>query len=173
MAAGQRLRQGVRALFAFSQPIDLDLAAEYLSPPLLALFRRMKRSEQMHSLHVLRDVLAQGETPRDLAAATLLHDVGKSCYPLWVWQKTLAVLVRAGLPGLFHRWSQGDAGNRWQRAFVVAVQHPEWSAAMLADAGASETTVWLARHHADDLAQWAQHPLANWLARLQQADDAN
>jgi len=173
MTAVQRVRQGLRALFAFSQPLDLDLAAQYLSPPLLALFRQMKRSEQLHSLNVLRDVLAQDTTPRDLAVAALLHDVGKSRYPIQVWQKTLVVLVHAGLPAVFQRWSQGSPIHLLQRPFVVNVHHPEWSAEMIAAAGASETAVWLTRHHAGHSADMMQQPHADLLRRLQQADDAN
>src|SRR4051812_25423001 len=93
-----RLQQGVRALFAFSQPVEISLAERYLSPSLMALFQQMDRGEQLHSLAVLRDVLAQGDTPNDLAVAALLHDVGKSRYPIGVWQKTLAVMVRALVP---------------------------------------------------------------------------
>ncbi|MBZ0279825.1 MAG: HD domain-containing protein [Anaerolineae bacterium] len=173
MAAVQRLRQGFRALFAFSQTVDLELAAQYLSPKLLSLFRQMKRSEQLHSLNVLQDVLAQGSTPHDLAIAALLHDVGKSRYPLAVWQKTASVLVRAMLPNLFHKWSMGNPANMWQRPFVVYVQHPVWSADMLRQADASEAAVWLAAHHADSSAQWDGHPYLPLLRRLQQADNAN
>ncbi len=172
MAAAQRMRQGLRALFAFSQPLDLDLAAQYLSPPLLSLFRQMKRSEQLHSLNVLRTVEEQGTVPHDLAVAALLHDVGKSRYPLHVWQKTIAVLIHAAWPGLFRRWSIGDPANPLYRPFVVNVCHPNWSADMIAEAGASEDTVWLVRHHADHDSA-IEPKYTDWLRRLQQADDAN
>lgn len=172
MAVAQRLRQGVRALFAFSQPVDLDLASQYLTPELLDLFRQMQHSEQLHSLNVQRSVLEQGSVSHDLAVAALLHDVGKVRSPLMVWQKTLSVLVRAALPALFQRWSRGSLTNPLQQPFVVYVRHPEWSAEMLAQAGASETAVWLVRHHADD-AQALQHPAVQLLKRLQAADDLN
>lgn len=173
MAAAQRLRQGIRALLAFARPVDHALAAQYLAPPLLACFRQMRRSEQLHSLNVLRAVLAQGSTPDDLAVAALLHDVGKARYAFPVWQKTLVVLVRAGFPAWFERLANGSAGNFWQRPFVVSHQHPAWSAEIAAAAGASERALWLITHHADPLAQWADHPHVHLLKRLQQADDAN
>jgi hypothetical protein len=168
-----RFGQGVRALLAFTQSVEVALAEQYLNPPLLRLFQQLKRNEQLHSLNVLRDVLAQGETPLDLAVAALLHDVGKIRYPVAVWQKTIAVAVRELFPAQFVRWSQGDPRNPWQRAFVVYVQHPVWSAELLAEAGASERACWLSAHHAESVAQWQTHPYAGLLQRLQQADDSN
>ena len=173
MAAVQRIRQGVRALLAFSQPVDDALAASYLSPGLLALFRQMRRSEQLHSLHVLRSVLAQGSTPDDLAVAALLHDAGKSRYPFPVWQKTLVVLVRAFAPALFRRLSAGDERHFWARPFIISTRHPQWSAELAGAAGAAERAVWLIAHHADALDQWRDAPAFYLLKRLKQADDAN
>ncbi len=174
MAAAQRLKQGLRALLAFSRPVDWDLAAETLSPDLMTLFRRLKRSEQLHSLNVLRGVLAQGSAPHDLRVAALLHDVGKTRYPLAVWQKTFAVLLRAFVPALFNRWSAaGSPANPLQRPCIVSTQHPAWSAEIVAEIGASETALWLIAHHADPVERWAQHPAVHLLRRLQQADDLN
>lgn len=166
-----RLRQGLRALFAFARPVELDLAARYLKPQQLALFRSMRRGEQLHSLNVLRAVLAQGDTPPDLAVAALLHDVGKSRHPLAVWQKTAVVLVRAFAPDLFRRLSQRDPSDFLARPFVVAVRHPTWGADMLAQAGASDAAIWLVAHHQD--APQPGEELAHLLKRLQSADDAN
>ncbi len=173
MTAVYRLRQGARALLAFSHPVDLELAREHLSPALFALFERLQRSEQAHSLNVLRSVLAQGDTPPELAAAALLHDCGKVRWRLRIWQKTLAVLVRKGAPALFQRWSRGDARNFWVRPFVVSEQHAAWSGELLAAAGAPEAVVWLGTHHADPLEGWYDHPYAELLGRLQAADNAN
>lgn len=168
-----RLRQGLRALFAFTQPVDLELAEQTLTPALLDLFRRMDRGEQLHSLLVLRDVLADGDAPPELKAAALLHDVGKSRYPIGVWQKTLAVAVQTLRPRLYARLSQGVVSNPIQRPFVVYVQHPRWGAQMAADAGGSEALVWLIAHHADPLSQWQGHPYQGMLERLQRADNAH
>ena len=173
MTAIYRIQQGLRALFAFSQPVDHALAAQYLSPDLMTRFRQMRHSEQLHSLQVLRTVQAQGCITDDLAVAALLHDVGKSRYPFPVWQKTLVVLVKEIAPTWFQRLSSGDEANFFQRPFVLSQHHPRWSADIVRPAGASDCAVWLVEHHADPIAQWADHPWADLLACLQTADNAH
>lgn len=174
MTAGHRLQQGLRALFAFTRIPDQQFAAQYLSSTQLQWFTQMTRGEQLHSLNVLRDVLAQGATPDDLAAAALLHDVGKSRYAMTVWQKTLPVVVRALIPRWYIRLSQGNPANWLARPFVVNAQHPAWGGELLAtQTDASERLIWLVTHHADALSEWIGHPYAPLLQRLQVADNAN
>lgn len=179
MTALLRLRQGLRALFAFAQPVELDLAAAYLTEQQMALFRQMPTVEQLHSLNVLRTVLAQSSAahlpvPPELAVAALLHDVGKSRYPLAVWQKTLAVLARAFAPATFTRLSRtGNPRRPFERPFVVYVHHPAWSAEMLAHTDASPDAVWLVAHHQSHGEDVQRSDLVPLLQRLQRADDAN
>lgn len=173
MAAATRLRQGLRALTAFARPVDLALAGSTLNEAQLALFRQMKRSEQQHSLAVLRTLLDEAPVPHDLAVAALLHDVGKTRYPLAVWMKTATVLLKALLPGLAQRWADGNPRNWLQRGLVVSKHHPAWSAELVAQTGASESALWLIRHHQSRAAALDAHPDAPLLRRLQRADDAN
>lgn len=171
-----RIRQGMRALLAavFIIPIDYEFAARYLSPALLGVFKQMKRGEQVHSLHVLRAVLAQEpETPPALAIAALMHDCGKIRYPVAIWGKTIAVLTRKFSPAQFDRLSKGDPEQIFARPFVVYQQHPAWSGELLAQHDAPQDAIWLAQHHADDLAHWQNHALYHLLCRLHQADDTN
>lgn len=171
MVAAYRIQQGLRALLAFSAPVDYKLAERYLTPELMACFYAMRRSEQLHSLNVLRTILAQGFTPDDLAVAALLHDAGKARYPFPVWQKTLVVLVRAFAPQLYKHLSAGDETHFLHRPFVLSQHHPAWGATMAQAAGASKGAVWLIKHHADPLSQWRNHPYRPLLQRLQAADD--
>jgi hypothetical protein len=175
MAALYRITQGVRALVAFTQEIDYALPERYLSPPLLAAFKRMKPGEQLHSIRVLRAVLAQeAHTPHDLAVAALMHDCGKARYPLSVYGKSIAVLVEKLLPPLYRYASQQDPAYAvWARPFIVRAQHPAWSADVLREAGATAGAVWLAEHHQEIVAMWMEHPQAGMLWRLQRADDTN
>lgn len=173
-----RLRQGARSLLADWRPVDLDLAARYLTPELLALFKTMSRGEQLHSLNVLRTVQQHSQradlaVPHDLAVAALLHDVGKSRCRLNTAEKTLGVMVRMLLPAQARRWGESQHLNhRWRRIFMVYWQHPGWSAALV-QGKVSERALWLIEHHADSAQRWMDHPDCDLLIRLQAADDWN
>ena len=169
-----RLRQGLRALFASARPVDDQLAGRFLSPDQFAVFKRLQRGEQLHSLHVLRAVLDQADlTPPDLALAALMHDVGKVRSPQRLWQKTITVLIRTFAPSRFERLSHGDPRRWFNRPFIAYVDHPAWSAEILAQTGASDAAIWLVAHHADPADQWQTHDLFPLLQRLQAADDTN
>jgi hypothetical protein len=170
-----RLTQGVRAVVAFTQTVDYTLPEQYLSPSLLAAFKQMQTSEQLHSIRVLRTVLAQeADTPSDLAIAALMHDCGKARYPLSLYGKTISVLAQNLAPAFYDYANTHDAAQtRWARPFIVRRQHAAWGAAILQQAGASQRAVWLVAHHQEVVAQWMDHPYAALLWRLQQADDTN
>ena len=166
-----RVGQGLRALLAPWSPLEQSLAQQYLSPAELAAFRTMSRTEQLHSLNVLRDVLKQQpESPGALAAAALLHDVGKSRYHLAVWQKTLAVLLAALHPSLARSIGQGESLSALRAPFAVSVHHAKWGAEILRRCGSDADVIWLVRHHQDPLDQWRNHACYEWLKRLQAAD---
>ncbi len=174
MAAVQRVRQGLRALFAFSHQVDYQLVAQYLSDKQMGLFRKMSKAEQLHSLNVLRDVLAQGpHTPHELAVAALLHDVGKIRCQVTILEKTMGVLIKRFLPGLFRRWAEHDTIKWWKRAIVMMTYHPMWGAQEAQAVETSPKVVWLIAHHADALEHWQGHPDYDLLHRLKLADDAN
>lgn len=174
MAALYRLQQGVRALLAFTQDVDYTRAADYLTEPQLAFFRQMTRSEQLHSLRVLKHVLSQEpHTPRALALAALLHDVGKVRYRMRVWQRTMVVLTQHFAPRWYARWAAEEQTEDWRAPFAVHRYHPAWGADILAQTGAPAEAVWLVAHHQDAPQQWAAHPLYPLLLRLQQADNVN
>jgi putative nucleotidyltransferase with HDIG domain len=166
-----RTRQFWLAMTARPSPDDLAQAAGLLSPALFQLFEQMQPSEQAHSLEIFRRLQWEGETDRDLLAAALLHDVGKSHCPLRLWERVWIVLARAAAPQRARRWGQA-APRGWRRALVVAEQHPAWGAEMARQAGASAVTVELIRRHQETLVPAAaSRPDSSLLIRLQSLDN--
>ncbi len=171
-----RVRQGVRALSAWAKPVDHALVEATLAEPLRALFYRMRRSEQLHSLNVLRRVMAAGEAPTALRVAALLHDCGKARAPFSLPERVIVVLVKAAAPSLAKRWGAGDESRlrTWRRPFVLSAQHPAWGAAMAEAAGAEPLAVQLIAAHQTPLAAaGGDDSFRRLLAALQAADDAS
>jgi putative nucleotidyltransferase with HDIG domain len=139
---------------------------------LVALFARFQPGEQAHSLKVYRALLALGETDPNLLAGALLHDIGKIRYPLHLWERAVIVLAKAIAPGRARRW--GLAPLRWwNRAFVIAEQHPAWGAELAAGAGAPPMVIELIHRHQTPPAQGDDTRLSQWLHKLQTVDDAS
>lgn len=170
MSALHRLDQGLRALAAWTRPVDDALAERHLSPELAALYRRMRRAERQHSLRVLRRLLDAGYQHPDLLAAALLHDVGKTQMRFSLPEKVLVVLVKALAPSAYWRWGGGPARS-WRRPFAVSVQHPAWGAEMVAAADGSPLVVDLVRRHAERLDGPPQTEADRLLLALQSVDD--
>lgn len=176
MAVVGRLKQGLKALFAFAQPVQDDTARQILSSELYALFCTMRRAERQHSLSVLRTIQWMGETNLSLWQAALLHDVGKTRVPFSVFARAAVVLVRKIAPKLAYRWGSLplERARFYQRPFVMGYQHPDWSAEMAAAAGADDLTVQLVRAHADRLPDAApRNEYERLLSVLQAADNTN
>jgi hypothetical protein len=135
----------------------------------MRLFGRMRRSEQLHSLRVMATLRERGHAEPDLLAAALLHDCGKSRYPLSLAGRTLAVLIHALAPGAYRRWSAG-APRGWRRPLVIAAQHPGWLAEDMLAAGAPARAAGLARRHQTSPGDPPATDEDRLLAALQAAD---
>jgi hypothetical protein len=167
-----RIRQFWNALFAHPRKVKTSELLPYLTPAQIALFRRMKPYEQVHALQVLEKLKEGGQADPDLLTAALLHDVGKVLSPLSIFDRVLIVLGRRFFPHRASRWG-GSTGNRLLRPFVVAAQHPDWSAELAAQAGASSRAVNLIRRHQGPTNQNPASHTERMLAALQAADDEN
>ena len=94
-----RVNQFSNALFAGSLSLDENRTIqELLTSEQQKLFLRLERSEQKHSLRVLRTLIDEGETSRDLLVAALLHDIGKTRSLLNIWERVLIVLGKVFFP---------------------------------------------------------------------------
>ena len=132
----------------------------------------MSPADQAHSLRVCLALIDQGQTDPDLLAAALLHDIGKSMAPPNVLERVLIVLANQIMPRQVFIWGQAEPRG-WKRAFVIAQQHPDWGADLVAENDGSELTVRLIRQHQTD--PDAQHGVDfnHKLSLLRAADNRN
>jgi hypothetical protein len=176
--------KAIRILYRVRQFWDAlrrkPLTTEELAPTLsvltekqMALFTRLQPSEQTHALRVLRTLLEKGETHPDLMTAALLHDIGKSCHPLRLWERVVIVLGKKLFPERLQSWGRGEPRG-WARPFVVASEHPLWGAELSQKAGTSPLVVHLIRAHQNELPPKEFSTLENQLlSLLQEADRQN
>jgi hypothetical protein len=161
---------GIRAA-----PLDLSQAREILTPAQMDLFLRLQPGEQAHSLAVLGRLREQDQVDPDLQVAALLHDVGKSRFPLHVWERVWIVLASQLFPGRFQAWGAAQSALDklpwWQRASAVAAQHPAWGAELAQAAGCSRRAVSLIRRHQQPAPLVPQDEEDQLLASLQAMDD--
>jgi hypothetical protein len=178
-----RLGQFLRGWRAAVPAADLALVQTVLPPPAAALFGRMPRDAQAHSLRVLKELQVGGAVTPDLAAAALLHDVGKvaandaGAY-LGLWLRGPLVLLEAWRPDWLAAWASPTPARSPRYALYVHLEHPQIGAQWAAAAGCSAAACWLIAHHQDAGAQAAtpQPQSTQWqhdLARLQWADGRN
>lgn len=155
-----RMRQTWAALTAKPDRIELHEVKAYLSPAEYSLFTQLHPSEQSHSISVFHQLRQDGVEQPDLLKAALLHDVGKTRYPLHLWDRILIVLGRKIAPGYSGSISGNDLDG-WKRPFVVSKKHAEWGAQMAAGAGASRLTVALINRHQQELLNGELPPANN------------
>lgn len=171
--AGYRTRQYWQALRARPLPEEgWNEIRSLLSPVELELYRYQSQSDRLHAYRVMRTLRAEGYNERDLLAAALLHDIGKSFSKTYCWDRPLVVLFQVMAPGLSASFAKGDVES-WRRPFVVKERHADWGADAAEKAGSSPTTVALIRMHQDRPCRHKDDGLGRLLARLQWADDKN
>jgi hypothetical protein len=152
---------------------QLAPAQAVLTEEQMALFTHLQPSEQFHAIRVLEMLKTQGETHPDLLTAALLHDIGKSCHPLRLWERVVIVLGKKLFPKCVRVWERGQL-HGWARPFVVASGHPLWGAELSQKAGASPLAVYLIREHQNDIPSKDPSSFENQLlAALQSADQKN
>ena len=97
---------------------------------------------------------ARGWQDRDLLAAALFHDAGKSAATkaglrFNAWVRTALVLMEALAPGLAARLSVEDVQGGWRYLLHVHLTHARIGARWAEADGCSPLTCWLIAHHQD------------------------
>ena len=168
-----RVRQFWQATKAGPLPDeDWNDVRSVLTAQELELYRRQSHRDQQHAYRVMYMLRSAGDDERELLAAALLHDVGKSFADTYWWDRPLVVLIQGLAPGWSANLAKGNVRS-WRRPFVVKERHAEWGAEAARKAGSSAATVDLIRKHQDLLSQSNGDRETRWLARLQWADDNN
>jgi hypothetical protein len=150
---------------------QLAPAQQILTASQMNLFTQMQASEQNHSLRVLQTIQNQGESNPDLHVAALLHDVGKTRYPLHLWERVFVVVGKKLFAQIAKKWGQGEPRG-WKRPFVVAEQHPLWGWELALEAGTTPLAAKLIRRHQEKNANPTTNQLEeHLLSILQNADN--
>ena len=158
-----------------NRPISSEARTEILAilePKEVELFDRLSPAEQDHAYRVMKEVSESDTADRDVLAAAILHDVGKTLAPTTLYERSFAVIVSALLPKIASQFSQGEARG-WRRPFVVKIQHAAWGAELAEKAGSSSNTVSLIRRHQEEVGYNHLSNEDEQLRLLQLADNQN
>lgn len=172
-----RVRQFAGAVAAYVRPLGAAERREahaHLPAAAHPLFDGMARSDQRHSLQVLRSLQAGGQIHPALMQAALLHDAAKSAGGVTLLHRVAVVLIKAVRPCWLAEWAERPALRRsdLRYPFWAHANHPRLGAVLAAAAGCEPLAV-------DLIAQHQTHPAAragtarDLLAALQAADDDN
>ena len=146
-------------------PHERALVAGHLSPAQAALFWRMARWDQRHSLDVFHTLRGAGHEDEALLQAALLHDAGKAGGKLTLWHRAAVVLMNRFAPQVLERLAAD--GHGWRAPFAAHGRHPATGARWAMEAGSSaDVGELIYRHHSAD-------PDDKRLAALQWADRQN
>lgn len=92
----KRIRQFIQNIRYSYQKIDEDFLILYLNEKELSLFRRLKKSEQIHSILIAKDIREELGEDREkgMIRAALFHDIGKITRPMNLFEKSMAVILK-------------------------------------------------------------------------------
>ncbi len=177
-----RVRQFFAGWRAMVQQAELTASLVYLPERARVRFQQLPRDAQRHSLNVLQTLQqrenATTELSPDLAAAALLHDVGKLAADeaglrINLWVRGPLVLLETFAPQLLTRWAMPDSQQGWRYLLYVHEMHPAIGAQWAQEWGCSALTCWLIEHHQDAAVAAPTREAQHLLRLLQEADSAN
>lgn len=88
-----RIKQFIKAMTATVSDTDKEWIKMYLSPEEESIFLKLKRYEQRHCIDVALWLSKKTNENAEMIRLGLLHDVGKSQYPLNPFEKSIMVVL--------------------------------------------------------------------------------
>lgn len=173
-----RLQQFWQGWLAAVDPVELSAALVYLPPAAQAHFQRLPTDAQRHSLNVLQTLQQRTDVNDELAAAALLHDIGKLAADeaglrITLWVRGPLVVLEKVAPQWLAQMASADVQHGWRYLLYVHQMHPVLGAQWAQAWGCTPLTCWLIEHHQNDLAAEPSTKAEQLLLLLQWADNQN
>lgn len=140
-----RIRQFRHAIFPKIKSEELQWAISLLPSCSVPLFKAQSPPEQRHALDVALDLWGSGVKTPHLLIAALLHDCGKTKYPLKVWERITIVLLQKAPQRIWNYLLHSS--SLFSAPLRTAQEHPHWGAEMASEIGLDPLVVELIREH--------------------------
>lgn len=147
-----RLKQFYFGMFSKYTKADAAFARSYLNIEEMALFNQLPGFEKKHSVVVARKMLALARGHRDLDERKiiklgLLHDIGKIAERNSIFTKSILVIIRFFMPGVYDYLAELGRNNPRFRRYYIHKHHGAVGAELLAKIGeTSEILSIIAKH---------------------------
>jgi putative nucleotidyltransferase with HDIG domain len=136
---------------------EIDFLRENLTKQEQILFYRMSQFDQKHSLlvaHTIEEILGRRAKMKieKLFKAALLHDVGKVCVKLTLWDRVIQTVSFAALRPIANYLAdrgQSEHAGHLSRILYCSKYHPQIGAELAREIGVEESIVYLIQHHED------------------------
>jgi UTP:GlnB (protein PII) uridylyltransferase len=165
-----RIQQFFKSLFVTKGMVDMEFVHKHLTAAQEGVFLRMQAYDRYHSVYFAKTLISNVyKVPEDLIVAALLHDVGKSRYPINSFHRMGAVVARRFAPQVMEKENEEEVAFL-NRTVLVSNHHAEWSENMAKSAGVSDLTAWIIAHHEDKVLD-ESHPWHELLETFIKYDD--
>ena len=147
-----RFKQFSSAMFSSYTQADEAFARNYLNSQEMGLFNQLPGFEKRHSVEVARRMMEMAlynpELDRDkLIRLGLLHDIGKVAERNSILTKSILVIIRYLIPGLYNWLAERGKEKRWLSRFYVHKHHGAIGAELLAKIGVSGEFLSIMKKH--------------------------
>ena len=171
---GHRLVQFCFGMFSVYTKADGAFARSFLNIQEWALFNQLPYFEKKHSVRVAKRMLARihGRPEYDERKITklgLLHDIGKVSERSSVITKTILVLIRFFLPGVYNKLAERGRDHPRFRRYYIHKHHGAVGAELLARIGETSEILACLKKHDPRVEPWSPDDPVE-LKMLQEAD---